>query len=289
MSAADSTRSSLALGQDDVPPARLGALEQLVLEHHRRSRRRPWQRDSLRQLARIDAGLEDADRGGDPGLVLGRSIVGLDGVHGGRRPDRCARPPAAPGNGASGSSAAKRRAPARSGPVRTTPATAGSAGKALAARLASTMSARSPGTITSVPSTEVLEEVLDAHRRHPDRAHLAVELAVAPARTSAPSSVATCDTVGCPSAGSSASTYSGSPAVVDDRVRAHVGQQLARDAVDDHAEQRAPLRASAALATRTAEAIADTDEPLTTTSTGQPSCLASVALSSKSRAGSVRR
>ncbi len=48
-----------------------------------------------------------------------------------------------------------------------------------------------------------------------------------------------------------------------------------------------PLRASEARATRTAEAMPGTEEPLITTRTGLPSWLASDALSSKSSAGST--
>ena len=48
-----------------------------------------------------------------------------------------------------------------------------------------------------------------------------------------------------------------------------------------------PLRVSEARAIRTAEAIPDTEEPLITTSTGHPSWLARLTLSSKSSAGST--
>ncbi len=103
------------------------------------------------------------------------------------------------------------------------------------------MSARSPGTITSVPSTRSSRKcsTLIAATRTARTSRWS--LASAPARTSASSSAATCDTVGWPSAGSSGRTYSGWRGRRLTECARISASSIAGHPVDDHAEQRGAL------------------------------------------------
>ena len=149
MSAARSTRSSSPSGSTMCARVRPRPLDQLVLEHRRRHARAGARSRRALELRGVDARLEEAERGRDLALVA-RPVSSRAHRARPRRRRVGALGASSTGNGALSSSAATQRgvelvAAGEHDPAR--PA----AGGERRARLASRMSARSPGTTTSVP------------------------------------------------------------------------------------------------------------------------------------------